>query len=162
MKVLLTGASGFVGAHTAAALIADGHVVRAFVRSRERLDRALAPLGTVVAEVTEGDVTDREAVRRALPGCDALIHAANVYTYSTRYRRELHAVNVGGTEVVLSQAAELGLDPIVYVSSMSRFCRARAGSRRSAPRRHAQPALYRLEAQGRGHRPAVSRLRASR
>jgi nucleoside-diphosphate-sugar epimerase len=81
------------------------------------LSRALEPLGAEIAETVEGDVTDAARVRGAMDGCDAVIHAANIFTYSSRFRREMDAVNVGGTELVLTTAAEMGLDPIVYVSS---------------------------------------------
>jgi len=70
MRVLVTGGSGFVGSHSVKALVEHGHDVRLLVRSPGK-----AP-GDVAHVV--GDVTDRDAVHRALEGCDAVLHAANV------------------------------------------------------------------------------------
>ncbi|MGH2805489.1 MAG: NAD-dependent epimerase/dehydratase family protein [Thermoleophilaceae bacterium] len=64
-----------------------------------------------------GDVTDPVAVRGALEGCDAVLHAASVYALSQRRAAEIRSVNARGTEVVLGAAEALGLDPIVHVSS---------------------------------------------
>src|SRR5690606_28730055 len=58
-------------------------------------------------------------VRRALADCDAVVHAAAVYSFDVRRRRELLRVNPLGTELVLGQAYRLGLDPIVHVSSFT-------------------------------------------
>lgn len=118
MKVLVTGATGFVGAHTTAALIADGHTVRAFVRSREKLERSLAPLETEPGEVAVGDVLDAASVRDAVSGCDSIVNAANIYRFSTLGRDEMHRVNLTGTESVLSAAVEAGCNPVVHISSM--------------------------------------------
>jgi len=68
-------------------------------------------------ETALGDVTEPTAVERALAGCDAVLHAASVFSLDARKAGEMNAVNVRGTEVVLGAAHRLGLDPIVYVSS---------------------------------------------
>lgn len=117
MKVLITGASGFVGSHTAAALVGAGHEVRAFVRSAENLATTLRPLGSPPVEVAVGDVLDGAAVAESVDGCDAVVNAANVYTLSTRRKGEMDRVNVAGTEAVLAAAAAAGCDPIVHVST---------------------------------------------
>ncbi len=118
MKVLVTGATGFVGAHTAAALIAGGHSVRAFVRSREKLERSLAPLETEPDEVAVGDVLDADSVRDAVSGCDSIVNAANIYRFSTLGRDEMHRVNLTGTASVLSAAVEAGCNPVVHISAI--------------------------------------------
>lgn len=117
MKVLVTGASGFVGSHTVAALVERGHEVRALVRSREKLGRALSPFGDPAVEVAEGDVLDVAAVRAAVEGCDAVVNAANVYTFDAKRRDEVGHVNLTGTAHVLDAAVEAGCDPVVHVSS---------------------------------------------
>lgn len=117
MKLLITGASGFVGAHLTAAAVAAGHDVRALVRSPDKLTAALAPLGAPEVDVRTGDVTDRAAVEQAVAGCDAVVHAANVYVFDPRRGREMTATNVTGTELVLRAAVEAGCDPVVHVSS---------------------------------------------
>jgi dihydroflavonol-4-reductase len=119
LRVLVTGGSGFIGAHSARALAEAGHSVRFLARSPERLARALVPLGVPLDDTMVGDVTDEAAVRRALEGCDAVLHAAAVVATGSQDAAEMVATNVGGTRAVLGAAAELGLDPIVHVSSGS-------------------------------------------
>src|SRR5262245_3251081 len=117
MLVLVTGGTGYVGAHAIAALVGKGHRVRVLARSPGRIPASLAPLGVDDVETAVGDVTDPAAVERALEGCDAVLHAASVFSLDARRAEEMRAVNVRGTEIVLSTARRGGLDPIVFVSS---------------------------------------------
>jgi dihydroflavonol-4-reductase len=117
MRVLVTGATGYVGAHSVQALLQAGHDVRLMVRSPERIGPALDPLGVPPLPYVVGDVTDASAVRRALDGCEAVLHAANIYALGGRRVGEMRSVNPRGTELVLGAAHDLGLDPIVHVSS---------------------------------------------
>lgn len=116
-RVLVTGGTGFVGSHTVAALIRAGHGVRLLVRDRSRLGPAFDPLGVSVDEVVVGDVLQPDSVRAAIEGSDALIHAANVYSFHPRSRERMSTVNVEGTRSVLELGAEAGLSPLIYVSS---------------------------------------------
>ena len=114
MKVLVTGATGFIGYHTARRLRVEGHTVRALVRSLEKAERVLAPLGLKASDFVLGDMTDRASVERALDGCDAVVHAAavvSVTTGQTDFR-----TNLRGTEIVVGGACERGLDTL-FVSS---------------------------------------------
>ena len=117
MLVLVTGGTGYVGSHASAALVHAGHRVRVLARSAERVPAALAPLGVDDVETAIGDVTDPDAVGRALEGCDAVLHGASVFSMDARRAEETRAVNVRGTEIVLGTAHRYGLDPIVFVSS---------------------------------------------
>jgi nucleoside-diphosphate-sugar epimerase len=117
VRVLVTGGTGFVGSHSVKALVDAGHQVRLLVRSPGRIAPALRPHGLDDPEHVVGDITDAGAVRRALEGCDAVLHAANVYVLDARRAREMLDVNPRGTELVLRAAHERGLDPIVHVSS---------------------------------------------
>lgn len=119
MRVLVTGGTGYVGSHTVAALVGDGHEVRLLVRSPERVAPALAPHGSPDCETVIGDVTDEPSVSGAMADCDAVIHAANVFSLDPRQARVMNEVNERGTEVVLGEAAKRGLDPIVHVSSFA-------------------------------------------
>ncbi|MGH2947638.1 MAG: NAD-dependent epimerase/dehydratase family protein, partial [Solirubrobacteraceae bacterium] len=118
MRVLVTGGTGFVGSHSVKALVDAGHEVRLLVRSPERIAPALAPHGIDAPDHVVGDVTDPDAVGRALDGCDAVIHAANIYKLDSRAAQEMLHVNPRGTELVLRGAHERGLDPIVHVSTL--------------------------------------------
>jgi dihydroflavonol-4-reductase len=115
--VLVTGGTGFVGSHSVAALAKAGHRIRVLARSADKVSAALGPLGVGGIEVVIGDVTDAAAVERALEGCDAVVHAASVFSLDARKADEMTSVNVRGTKTVLGSAHRLGLDPIVHVSS---------------------------------------------
>jgi dihydroflavonol-4-reductase len=117
MRVLITGGTGFVGSHTAAALVRSGHEVRLLVRSPERVVTSLGPLGVSTPDIAVGDITDADSIDAALSGCDALVHAASVYSLDPRDARKIAATNVRGTEIVLGAARRAGVDPIIYVSS---------------------------------------------
>ena len=117
MKVLVTGGTGFVGSHSVAALLSQGHQVRLLVRSRDRVARSLSPLEVAEVESVLGDVTVPRSVEEAMAGCDAVLHAAAVFSFDGRAASRMRQVNVPGTEIVLGAAVRAGLDPIVHVSS---------------------------------------------
>ena len=117
MKVLVTGGTGFVGSHSVAALLRQGHSVRLLVRSVERIRPALAPFGIENVEAVAGDVLDRSSIERAAEGCDATLHCGSVYSLNPRMAATITRTNVAGTENVLSIASARGHDPIVHVSS---------------------------------------------
>jgi len=117
LRVLVTGGTGFVGSHTVKALQDRGHEVRLLVRDPARIATALEPLGAGPVDHIVGDVTDVAAVRTALEGCDAVVHGASVYSNDIRRGAEIRATNMAGARAVLGTAVEMGLDPIVHVSS---------------------------------------------
>jgi nucleoside-diphosphate-sugar epimerase len=115
MKVFVTGATGFIGYHAARRLLHEGHAVHALVRSREKAERVLAPLGVDPQDFVVGDMTDPDAVARGLEGCDAVLHAAaNVSVTSGPAD---FSENLRGTELVVGGACERGLDTL-FVSSL--------------------------------------------
>ena len=127
MKVLVTGGTGFVGACIVAALVEDGHDVRLLVRSVESVATSLAPYGVDPARLESlvtGDVLDTDAVATAIDGCEAVVHAAAVFSLDTRRTDEVLRTNERAAELVLGQACAAGLDPVVHISStvtLSRF-----------------------------------------
>jgi nucleoside-diphosphate-sugar epimerase len=119
MKVLVTGASGFLGGHVAELLSKRGHGVRALVRSTSNR-KHLENLPNV--ELFEGAVEEAERVREAVDGVDAIVHAAGLV--KARSTDEFFAVNVGGTSNLV-QAARSGsrgrpstVKRFVFVSSL--------------------------------------------
>jgi dihydroflavonol-4-reductase len=108
VRALVTGAGGFIGAHVAAALAADGWDVRGLDR-----DVRFVPEGV---EPVAGDVTSPGDVGAALAGCDALFHLAAVYSFARRAAARMEAVNVRGTRIVLDAAARAGVR-VVHTSS---------------------------------------------
>ncbi len=117
MLVLVTGGTGYVGSHSIAALARAGHRIRVLARSPEKISAALGPLDIDGVETAIGDVTEPAVVERALERCDAVLHAASVFSMDARKADEMNSVNVRGTDIVLGTAHRLGLDPIVHVSS---------------------------------------------
>ena len=113
MRILVTGASGFIGRHVVEAAARRGHEVVAFVRDKEAYR---AGQGQVIA--FEGDVRNPEAVSSALRDCQAVIHLAALYTFDSRLARVMSEVNVGGTENVLSAALNEGIGRIVYTGTV--------------------------------------------
>jgi len=120
MLVCVTGGTGFVGAHSVAALVRAGCRVRLLARDAALAAVALGPLGVDAdaVQVLTGDVRDPVAVRAAVRGADAVLHAASVYSFDSRLARQVRAVNVRGTEVVLEAALEAGVRRTVHVSSV--------------------------------------------
>ena len=94
MRVLVTGGTGYLGSHTVAALVEGGHDVRLLVRAPQRVAAAVAPLGLQLPDLDTvvGDVTDPEAVQRAVRGCEAVVHAASVYSFDSRDARRIRQV----------------------------------------------------------------------
>lgn len=121
IKVLVTGGTGFIGSHTVKALLEAGHQVKLFARSRDQIDSTFGSLGTGMSQIDFelGDVTDSSAVNKAVQDVDAIVHAAAVYTMDKKRAGEIRRVNAQGTRVVLDAAFRIGLDPIIYVSSVS-------------------------------------------
>lgn len=127
MRIAITGSTGFVGGHAAAAAIEADHAVTALVRDADRLRRSMQALGVGVPEFVVGDMTDPDAVSAVLDGADAVVHAAAVVSMDRRRRDEMLGSSLAGTRNVLEQAADCGLDPIVHVSSTSALFQPGAG-----------------------------------
>ena len=115
MKVLVTGATGFIGGNVARALQASGYDVRALVRP----DSSTLTLQGTAVETALGDVRDRESVAMALKGCQSVVHCAALYTFWAPDPRLLYEVNVGGTRIVLEEASRAGVSRLVYTSTVS-------------------------------------------
>jgi dihydroflavonol-4-reductase len=111
---LVTGGTGFVGAHVVRALLARGRTVRCLARRESRRDN----LKGLSVEIAFGDVTDRASIARALNGIETLYHCAADYRLWAKDPQELARVNVAGTQNVLAAAAEAGVAKVVYTSSV--------------------------------------------
>ena len=119
MRAFVTGGTGFIGGVLARRLRDRGDDVVALVRSPSKAAELIA-LG---CELVEGDLGDRDVLRKGMDGCDAAFHAAAVYRVGIpeSERPAMFEANVGGTERVLDAAIEAGVGRIVYVSTIGAF-----------------------------------------
>jgi dihydroflavonol-4-reductase len=123
MLALVTGATGFIGSHVCRALVAAGHSVRAFHRSRSRL---LALEGLAVERVT-GDVLDLDSLQDAMRGVDLVFHAA---CRADHWRDPDGLVDtiVTGTSNVVRAARDGRVGRLVFTSSVAALGVPRAGA----------------------------------
>src|SRR3954469_10070931 len=131
MRVCVTGATGFVGAHLTARLLRAGHDVRVAVRNRERLEA----IRGLEVEVVGADILDRGSLRRAMKGCDLLFHAAGMV--ASRPARDVWRVNAVAPRIAVEVAAEAGLRRVIVTSSVAGIGPARGG--RPADERQTYP-----------------------
>ena len=114
-KVLVTGASGFVGSAVARALLERGFAVTALVRAsspRTNLDG-------LPFDVAIGDMTDQGSVEAAARGARYLFHVAADYRIWARDPEEIVRANREGTLAVMRAARAAGVERIVYTSSVA-------------------------------------------
>jgi|YelNatPaOPRAMG01_1025707.scaffolds.fasta_scaffold11705_4 nucleoside-diphosphate-sugar epimerase len=111
-KVLVTGASGFLGTHLVRELVRQGYSVVGMVRKTSNI-RRLENLGV---EVKFGDLTDSASLVEATKGIDVIVHLAAYYTFSGK--SELYMkVNVEGTKSLCEAAVKNAVKRIFYCSS---------------------------------------------
>lgn len=114
MRVALTGASGFIGSHTAEALKQRGHDVVALVRTSSRRDH----IEPFVSEFVEGDLADRSMMKRLCDGAEAVIHnGVDWYALRKAEAGEHFRQNVLGTLDLLETARQAGTKQFLFVSS---------------------------------------------
>ncbi len=115
MKILLTGATGFVGSSLARLLLQEGYEVKTLVRAeadRRNIDQ-------LDLEVVTGDLKDFESLKSAVRGCNGLYHVAADYRLWARNPQEIYDANVQGTQNLMKAAGESGIERIVYTSSVA-------------------------------------------
>lgn len=115
MTVLVTGATGFVGAAVARALIAEGEAVRVLARANS--DRR--NLEGIDVAIAEGDLNDAGSIRAAVDGCQTVFHVAADYRLWTRDPDTMIKTNVEGSKTIIRAASAAGAERIVYTSSVA-------------------------------------------
>jgi nucleoside-diphosphate-sugar epimerase len=115
MKYFITGATGFIGGRLARQLREAGHDVVAVVRNPAKA-QDLAQLGVTLYQ---GDVTEKESMRKPMTGVDGVFHVAGWYKVGVRDKSQAYAINVEGTRNVLELMKELKIRKGVYTSTLA-------------------------------------------
>jgi len=115
MRILITGATGFVGTAVLRKLIEHEHEARVLVRA----DSSRVNLEGLPVQVVVGDLRDRQSLERAVGTCEALYHVAADYRLWAKDPEELYQANVTGTRNIVLAAAQAGVRRIVYTSSVA-------------------------------------------
>jgi dihydroflavonol-4-reductase len=116
MRAFVTGGTGFIGSHVVQRLRDRGDEVVVLARRPEKA-------AGLDAEVVQGDLSDGDAIRRGMEGCQAVFHIAADYRVGMDPSKQdsMRNSNIGGTERVLDAAADAGVEKIVYVSTINIF-----------------------------------------
>ena len=113
LKVLVTGASGFLGYHVVKALVQAGAAVCALVRRPKRvLNLAAAGVACI-----EGNLEDASVLARACRGCDYVFHLAAAVDFARDWEL-VRRVNVEGTRRIIEAARAAGVNRLIYTSSV--------------------------------------------
>ena len=108
MKLLVTGATGFLGSALVPLLREAGHEVRVLMRSGAAFPGA---------ESVKGDVRDPGSLRRALQGVEGLYHLAGLVSRDPADARKMYELHVDGTRNLLAEAERAGVGRVVLASS---------------------------------------------
>ena len=122
-RVLVTGATGFIGSHLAAALISEGFTVRAF----HRPDSNTLLLKHLPVEHWLGDIRDADAVKSATDGCAHVFHTAALVSFWNKKSVEQLDININGTRNVVEACIRTGVTSLVHTSSVAALGYSRDG-----------------------------------
>lgn len=114
-KVLITGATGFIGNHVTRLCLEQGHDVRVMVMKGE--DRS--PLNGMDVEFVEGNLLDADSLSQAVKGVDRMFHLAALFAVWTKDPDLHYKINVEGTRHLMQAAQAAGVEKIVYTSSIA-------------------------------------------
>lgn len=114
MKVIVTGANGFLGSWLSQRLANDGHETFALVRKGSDLSE----LAEFKGQYLYGDVTDLSSLEKNFENADAVFHLAGVVAYKPADRPLMEKVNVGGTENVIQACLKTKVRKLVHLSSV--------------------------------------------
>ena len=114
MTTLVTGATGFLGSALARELLKDGRTLKLLVRKNSDTRN----IDDLDCEVAYGDLQDRDSLKSALTGCQTLYHTAAYYSLWSQDKKLIYDINVQGTRNILESALEMGIEKVVYTSTV--------------------------------------------
>jgi len=119
MKVLVTGATGFIGQHLVRELASKGYYVKCLMHRRTFSDKKLEK----IAELVTGDITDATSIKEALKDVDVVFHlAALLGRWQSEYMEHIYyRVNSLGTKLLVKQAMKMGVKLFIYLSTTGVF-----------------------------------------
>lgn len=114
MRVLVTGATGFLGSALCKRLINEGHEVHILRRNSSDLSELISlPINHHI-----GDVTDKDSLTNSFQGMDCIFHLAGLIAYKASDRPAMEKVNLEGTKNVVDTCISLKIPKLVYLSSV--------------------------------------------
>jgi len=113
MKILITGATGFLGHHLVKRLMKEGYKVKILKEGSAQIDL----LKGIEVESVIGDIRDLEAVKKAVKDCEIVFHLAGIIAYWSRLNRLQYEINVEGTKNVVRACLENKIKRLIHVSS---------------------------------------------
>jgi dihydroflavonol-4-reductase len=125
-KILVTGASGFLGSYLLVTLRQLGYQVRALVRNQKRPAWIEADKLKDV-EWVEGDILDIISLEEAMEGMDVVIHSAAMVSFAPQDSKQLYQINTEGTNNVVNAALEKRIKRLVHISSVAALGRVAGG-----------------------------------
>jgi nucleoside-diphosphate-sugar epimerase len=125
-KILVTGASGFLGSYLLVTLRQLGYQVRALVRNQKRPAWIEADKLKDV-EWVEGNILDIISLEEAMEGMDVVIHSAAMVSFAPQDSKQLYQINTEGTNNVVNAALEKRIKRLVHISSVAALGRVAGG-----------------------------------
>ncbi len=115
MKILITGATGYIGHPLAIKLASSGHQVHILVRNLQSNNIPFHPN----IRVFQGDITNRASIKPAIKDCKQVFHVAAYVKLSSKNSELFYKINVTGTENMLIESQEAGVEKFIYTSSVA-------------------------------------------
>jgi dihydroflavonol-4-reductase len=114
-RILVTGATGFIGSNLIIELHKQGYNVRAF----HRKDSNTSTINRLDVAHCLGDLRDESSLYKAIEGCDIVFHTAAIVSFWKKKRAEQLAINVGGTRHVVEACLKFGVKKLIHTSSVA-------------------------------------------